>query len=185
MPSCLDQSFLLVLLLSVVLPGCVNSNPPTADPAMAPGPSPEGKAYLATEPAAGAVGVIEARKKAIDGQSIVVTGRIGGGKDPWVEGLAAFTLVDLSLPACNDTMNGRCPTPWDYCCQADLPQARLLVKVVDAAGKIVPSDARPLLGLQELQTLVVEGLAQVDQAGNVTVLARQLHVEPNSSPSLN
>ena len=73
-----------------------------------------------------------------------------------------------------------CPTPWDYCCVSkdDLAKATVLVKVVDDQGKTRPEDARTLLGLKELQTVVVHGKAKRDDAGNLTVAAAGLFVRP-------
>ncbi len=50
------------------------------------------------------------------------------------------------------------------------------MKVVDASGKTVATDARKLLGLKELQTVVVHGRAKRDEAGNLTVLTESLFV---------
>ena len=50
---------------------------------------------LADEPD-GAIGVIAARESAKDGEPIVIVGRIGGAANPWIEGRAAFTLLDAS-----------------------------------------------------------------------------------------
>ena len=135
-------------------------------------PSAEGAAYrLATEPA-GAKGVKDARKSAKDGEDVTLVGRIGGDVNPWVEGQAAFLVVDSQLKPCNEKGDDGCATPWDYCCDSDsLPSSKALVKVVDAAGKSVGTDARKLLGLKELQTVVVHGRAKRDEAGNLTVLA--------------
>jgi hypothetical protein len=58
----------------------------------------------------------------------------------------------------------------------NLPANKAMVKVVDASGKPVAMDARKLLGLKELQTVVVRGQAQRDEAGNLTVLADGLFV---------
>ena len=44
------------------------------------------------------------------------------------------------------------------------------MKIVDASGKPVATDARKLLGVKELQTVVVRGTAKRDEAGNLTVL---------------
>lgn len=46
-----------------------------------------------------------------------------------------------------------------------------MVKIVDASGKPVATDARKLLGIKELQTVVVHGVAKRDESGNLTVLA--------------
>ena len=53
-----------------------------------------------------------------------------------------------------------------------------MVKFVDENGKSVETDARELLGVKELQTVVVTGKAQRDDAGNLTVLASGLFVRP-------
>jgi hypothetical protein len=52
------------------------------------------------------------------------------------------------------------------------------VKVVDESGTVVATDARQLLALQELDTVVVRGKAQRDEAGNLTILANGIHVRP-------
>ncbi|MDX1946979.1 MAG: hypothetical protein SFU86_16370 [Pirellulaceae bacterium] len=161
---------MLTVLATVIgfgsLAGC---GTPAAPPASA-GPSAEGQAFLlATEPAA-AKGVKEARASAKDADEVTLVGRIGGDAKPWIEGQAAFLVVDSALKPCG--ADEGCPTPWDYCCDADqLPNNKAIVKFVDGSGKTVATDARQLLGLKELQTVVVHGRAQRDEAGNLTVLA--------------
>lgn len=162
-------SSLIASVLSLAV-GCGgNSSSPTSSP------SAEGAAYkLASEPA-GARGVKEAREHSKDDEHITLVGRIGGDANPWVEGQAAFLIVDPSMQPCS-TDEG-CPTPWDYCCDVDqLAANKAMVKVVDASGKTVATDARKLLGLKELQTVVVHGRAKRDEAGNLTVLAEGVFV---------
>ena len=158
----------LVAITAVIAIGCNKS--PTADSAGA--PSAEGAAYrLASEPA-GAKGVKDTRADAKDDDEVTVVGRIGGDANPWIEGQAAFLVVDTSLKPCNEQADDACETPWDYCCDTDtLPQSKAMVKVVDANGKPLPGSAKTLLGLKELQTVVVHGRAKRDEAGNLTVLA--------------
>lgn len=149
-----------------IVAGCGTSTPPTATST----PSVEGAAYrLATEPA-GAKGVKEARANVKDDQEVTLVGRIGGDAKPWVEGQAAFVLMDSVLKPCG--ADEGCPTPWDCCCDPNLsPETKAMVKVVDGSGKTVATDARKLLGLKELQTVVVHGRAKRDETGNLTVLA--------------
>lgn len=135
------------------------------------------KFLLATEPN-GAGDVIAVREQAGDGDDIVITGRIGGSENPWIDGRAAFSIVDSSLKACSDIPGDSCPKPWDYCCETPkLPTATALVKVVDDSGDLVGTDARDLLPLKELSTVVVKGTAQRDDAGNLTVLASGVFVK--------
>lgn len=126
----------------------------------------------------GAQDIIVAREKATDGDEIAVVGRIGGSLDPWVKDRAAFSLVDLSLKACSDVDDEEdcsCPTPWDYCCEVDkLPTRTVFVKFTDDNGRLIEADARPLFGVKALDTIVVQGTAKRDDAGNLTVVANGL-----------
>ncbi len=134
------------------------------------------KYALATEPE-GAQNVIAAREAIQDDEDIVILGRIGGGENPWVKGRAAFSIVDPSLKACSDIPGDNCPVPWDYCCETDkLPTASALITVVDENGDVVEADARALLDVKELSTVVVQGKAKRDEAGNLTVLATGVFV---------
>lgn len=132
--------------------------------------------YLAVGEPAGAVPVGEARQSSKDKDDVVLVGRIGGSVEPFVEGIAAFTIVDPKVPYCSPDEN--CPTPWDYCCQQNEVKKNIAtIKVVDAAGKSVSKDARELLGVKELNVVVVRGKAQRDDAGNLSVLADQVFIK--------
>jgi hypothetical protein len=127
-----------------------------------------------------AADVIATREKVKDKEDIVVVGRIGGRPNPWVKGAAAFSIVDTSLKACNEIPGDKCKTPWDYCCEANLPKATLLVTIVDeTTGQTVKQDARELLKAHELQTVVVQGKARRDKAGNVSIAASKVYIRPD------
>lgn len=177
-------SWSLVGMLLVALgatAACSKSSPPAgpdAAGAASTGPSEEGKKFLLAEEPAGALQVHEARESAQDQQEVVVVGRIGGDVDPWVAEAAAFSIVDNKLVPCSERPGDTCPTPWDYCCDHnDLPTHKVLVKLVDDAGQVLPVDARKLLGVKALQTVVVRGRGQKDAAGNLVVLAKGIHVK--------
>src|SRR5262245_54591637 len=166
------------LLLGVALmAGCGGGGDPSGAGGE-PAANADGARYLLTNEPAGAKGVLEVRKQAGDGDAVAIVGRIGGDRKPWVEGRAAFWIVDPSLKPCSDDEG--CPTPWDYCCEEkeSLRRATATVKVVDAEGRTVPVDARKLLGLKELQTVVVKGRAKRDEKDNLTVLADGVYVRP-------
>ncbi len=163
---------LLAMLLAAV--GCDRQQ--VTAPGKSPQPSPD-RSFLASVEPPNPRGIVEVRKTVKDGESVVVVGRVGGSQNPWVEGRAAFSLVDLALLACSDKEGDHCETPWDYCCETDrLPNSTLLVKLVDDSGQLVQQDTRTLLGIQELQTLVVKGTAQRDDVGNVTLFAHEVSV---------
>jgi hypothetical protein len=158
----------MVLLTGALATGC--SGGPTSSPNK---PAAGGDKYRLAEEPAPAKAVGEVRKDAKDGDEVVVVGRIGGNVKPWVDGRAAFWIIDSSLKSCKDTEGDDCPTPWDYCCtpREELVKMMATVKVVDEHGQTVSTDARELLGVKELQTVVVRGKAKRDEQGNLTVLA--------------
>ena len=174
------QKFIPPLIcLTAVAAGCSHENPTvsTSASSMAP-PVVDGTPYLLSEEPVGATGVIRAREESQDGDDVVLVGRIGGSANPWIEGRAAFSIVDGSLRACSDIPGDECPKPWDYCCETDkLPRATVLIKVVDGSGNVVKAEAKALLDVSELSTVVVKGQAKRDDAGNLTVLATGVHVK--------
>jgi len=134
------------------------------------------KNYLLEKAPPRASEVSAIRKDAKDQQDIVVVGRVGGRKSPWVKGAAAFSIVDRSLKACSERPGDTCETPWDFCCEPDLAKVTLLVTVQNADGKLIKKDARELLGLKELDTVYVKGKAKRDKTGNVSIVASKVYV---------
>jgi hypothetical protein len=120
--------------------------------------------------------VVAVRKDAKDKDQVMVVGRIGGRVNPWIKGAAAFSIVDRSRKPCNEIEGDTCETPWDYCCEADLPKYTLLVMIEDPKGGFVKKDARQLIGVKELDTVYVQGRAKRDKEGNITILATKLFV---------
>ena len=132
--------------------------------------------YLVTVEPTGAQPVGEAREASNDEQEVTLEGRIGGSSKPFIDGLAAFTIVDPKVPYCSEEEG--CPTPWDYCCEQNAVKKNIAtVKVVDEAGNPLAKDARELLGIKELNTVVVHGVAQRDDDGNLSVLASQIYIK--------
>jgi hypothetical protein len=162
---------LIVAIMLLVVTGC-------KDKKQVEKPAIDGTPYLLTSQPADPLEVKELLSDAKDGDEVMVIGRIGGEKDPWVEGLAMFNLVDTSLTPCNEIPGDKCPFPWDYCCDPNVATSRTLVEIVDKNGKTVAEDARRLLSVTELQTIVVKGTARKDGDGNVTLIATGIFVKP-------
>jgi hypothetical protein len=128
--------------------------------------------YVLTDEPDEAIGIIEARESANDGDPIVVVGRIGGTTNPWVDGRAAFTLLDASMvlvPEGTESEEGELCT--GDCCAAERAHATMLVKFVDDVGRVLAVDSRRLLGLSENEMVVVRGKAAKDESGNVALIA--------------
>jgi len=129
---------------------------------------------LANEPTDG-VPVGTARRTAADGQALTLVGYIGGSTTPFVPGAAVFTLVDPAVPQCADPGD---PTPWAYCCQQEALKTNLAtVQFMDHAGEILYHDAKPWLGIKELDLVMVQGTAKRDEAGNLILWAEKLYVK--------
>ena len=125
---------------------------------------------LATAPAdAQDVGAVWQSAQA--GADVAVRGVVGGTEKPFVEGLAAFTLVDPALKSCvGDDMG--CKTPWDYCCvdPGTIAKNSVTVEFRDGTRPLAASP-RGFHGLDHLKTVVVRGVVERDAQGNVTIVA--------------
>ena len=136
-----------------------------------------GDQFLLADEPDDAIGVIEARDTVKDGQPIVIVGRIGGAANPWIEGRAAFTLLDASMALVADgTENGEGEICLDDCCAEERGKCTTLVKIVGSDGNLVAADSRKLLGVTEEDTVVVQGTASKDESGNFTVLGQRVFV---------
>lgn len=157
-------------VLLMIAPGCGTH-------AEAPLPSTtaatDGRVFrLPTEPV-NPIGVLELRESSKDGDAVALLGRIGGGQKPWIDGRAAFLLVDDGVaPACRDE---ECSEDCAECAAA-LAEATTMVKFVDEHGKVIATDARTLLGIEDFQTVVVQGIARKDKSGNVSVVADGIYI---------
>jgi hypothetical protein len=151
---------------------------PDATPQLSSTPvSVDASQYKLAEEPDGAVGVIAARESAEDGAPLVLVGRIGGCAKPWVEGRAAFTLLDASMSVVaegEDSAEGEICT--GDCCATERLDCTTLVKVVDQQGKILSGDSRDLFGLKESDMVVVQGTAKKDESGNFVMLAKGIFI---------
>lgn len=137
----------------------------------------DGTQFVLAEEPDGAVGVIAAKESVADGDPLVLVGRIGGSDNPWIEGRAAFTLMDPSVtvvgPGGNMADGEIC---MDDCCAAERLACTTLVKFVDENGQVVPVDSRRLLGVKASDMVVIQGTAKKDESGNFSLLATGLYV---------
>jgi hypothetical protein len=168
---------LFAMAAAVVIAGCAKTDPApkkASDPLAS--ENAKAKYLLASEPA-GAKGVKEMKQQARDGDEVVVIGRIGGSVKPFT-GRAAFTIVDASFKPCNEKEGDNCDTPWDYCCDPpdELAKGTVLVKLVDSAGRTLPEDAKELLSMKELQTVVIRGQARRGEDNRISVVASGIFI---------
>jgi len=163
----------MVACLATVV-GCAQS---------AAGPSPEhaalGQKFLLAEEPGGAVGIIDYRESPPTEEQADVTlvGRIGGGKLTWSNQSATFLLSDptheIGAGAEHECHSDNCP----FCKgKTNADHAQAIVMLMGSDGKVPAVDARKLLPLEEGQTVVVSGRAEVNAIGQLVVHARGLYV---------
>lgn len=155
-----------LLFTAIALAGCAKNPTPAAVAA-------DPRYLLPAEPSV-SVGVVDFRGKAKTGEAVSVIGRVGGGVKPWIEGRAAFLLVDSGapLPCADDKCGPDCPH-----CAAEIAASTTVVKFVDEQGKTIAVDSRQLLGIKEEETVVVQGIANRDADGNVALMASGIFIK--------
>ena len=167
----LKFSSMTFLVGAMLATGCSNSNPVAVG-----GAKPSSSPYVVTNEPTGAIPVGTARETVTDKQEVVLIGHIGGSAKPFVDRMAAFTIVDPKVAFCAAAEG--CPTPWDYCCeQNEVKKNIAMIKVVDSEGKLIAQDAKSLLGVKELSLVVVHGNVQRDEDGNLTLLASKVFLK--------
>jgi hypothetical protein len=164
-------------ICSVAAGGCGSDSSTDIDASLVTSVSVDRGKYLLADEPDGAIGVIEARETGADGQPIVVVGKIGGAANPWIEGRAAFMLLDASKTAVAEGAEcGEGEICMDDCCATDRMACTTLVKVVDEAGKVLAVDARRLLEVGTDELVVIRGKVSKDAEGNFAVLADGVHI---------
>jgi hypothetical protein len=167
-----------ILVALLALASCGDPKPPPGGAPSTPSALPPSYA-LTTEPS-GALDVLKAKAAVKNGDPVVVVGRVGGGKSVFGDTRAIFTIVDPSLKPCGeDGMVDPCPYPWDYCCEDStaLRAATATIEFRDGAA-VRKTGARGFHGIDHLKTVVVKGVAERDDAGNLTVVADGVFVRP-------
>lgn len=128
-----------------------------------------------------AVGVGSCKASARLGDSVVVVGRIGGSRTPFVGSRAIFTLVDPAVKSCSDGADpDHCKTPWDYCCtpREELNANMITVEIADANGKALPFSVRGASGLEPAARVSIAGkVVERNDEGLFVVRAEKIAVE--------
>lgn len=130
--------------------------------------------FLAAAPA-DAKEVKAAKTDAKVGDTVTIHGRIGGSHEPFVDGRAIFTLIDMELPPCNANPDDTCKTPWDYCCESksDIAAAAATIQLVDDAGAPLKAALKGAGNLKELDELIVVGKVAQAEPGKLLVVNAQ------------
>jgi hypothetical protein len=127
---------------------------------------------------AGALPVEEVKKTAKVGDTVIITGRVGGSRNPFVDERAVLTLVGPGLPACSDNPDDKCSQPWDYCCEskADIAAHSATIQVVETDGSPAPWGLKGAYGLKELSSITVVGTVVTAEGPNLVINATQIYI---------
>ena len=122
----------------------------------------------------GAVEVGAARADAVDGAEITVHGKIS----TFVDGRAAFNLVDLAMLDCTQRPGDTCKTPWDYCCHSseELAANTITIEFRGPEG-LLRRSAEGFHGIGHLSKVAIRGKARRDASGNLLVVAEVIGPE--------
>ncbi len=161
----------LAAVLVAALAGCTSSNDPHTAALR--------EKFLLPDEPPGAATIADSREKAAADADVVVVGRISGGEvEPWAEGEAAFMIAE-ALPDDDGHSHaeGHDPATCPFCRRrAEKANATALVQFNDEQGKLLPIDARKLLGVAQNQTVVVQGEGHVNDLGVLVIAANGIHV---------
>jgi hypothetical protein len=169
-------------LAGVVVVGCDERPRSNGGQSAAPANAEALPASLAlAEAPAGAQDVLAVRKEAKEGDAVVVRGRVGGSRSPFVEGHASMQIVDPSLKACGEgTPMDECKTPWDFCCSDsnEIAGHSASVQVIGADGKPLRASLQGFAGLKPLSKVTVKGVvAKSADSGALVINATGVHVD--------
>ncbi len=125
------------------------------------------------------IGVGAMKPAAKQGDRVIVVGRIGGSKDPFLADRAMVTIVDPSVKLCGEDEPGddHCPTPWDFCCEPRENLRKMSIAIVANAadGTPIPHTLLGQGGLTPGARVVVEGtVATVGPDGAAMIAAERI-----------
>ena len=157
------HTFSLIALLGLALPSGCDWSPTSST--SGPVDSQATKYLLQAEPQ-GAMTPTEIKETVTEPTSLAIAGRIDAGEiEPFQKGIASFVISQLP----DSTHAGGDPKHADNCpfCKRKLKNApKAVVQFLDADGKVLPIDARELLGVAKGDVVVVQGTAQYLEAVN-------------------
>tara|TARA_R100000027_G_scaffold67481_1_gene66450 strand:+ start:7360 stop:7890 length:531 start_codon:yes stop_codon:yes gene_type:complete len=129
----------------------------------------------------GAISVGEARKNILPGETVTVTGRVGGTVHPIAEKYASFVLLDSSIIFCSEMGDEHCATPWDACCEDvdNLAAHRTSVLFYDESGQPLAVDLKKQANLTPMDTVTVVGRASENSTpDNLLLVAEGIYISP-------
>ena len=158
--------FLATSVCLVLLAGCTQQSQISA----------EGERFVLADEPAGAQGILDYRESKPEAGEVSLIGRVGLETLKWSNQSAMFVITDPSEAldpgqhVCNDE---NCP----FCkAKAAGHPSRAIVMLIGEDGQVPPIAAKKLLPLEDGQTVVVSGRAEINEKGELVLHAKGLYV---------
>ena len=176
------------VLTAAIIAGCESKAPEQAAAPAAATTIPS-STFVAERPAEAST-LLDVKKNAKIGDTVVFLARIGGRVKPFLQNQAIFLVADPSLKSCElMTEEEHCSIPWDYCCEDStmLRNGMATIRISGADGRPVPINAQGAGGLEPAKFVIIEGIVNdrndegvftVD-ASSIWVGGKPTYKEPN------
>jgi hypothetical protein len=158
--------FLTASICLVLLVGCTQHAQISA----------EGQRFVLADEPAGALGILDYRESKTEAGDVSLIGRVGLETLKWSNQSAMFVITDPSEAldpgqhVCNDE---NCP----FCkAKAAGHPSRAIVMLIGEDGQVPAIAAKKLLPLEDGQTVVVSGRAEINEKGELVLHAKGLYV---------
>lgn len=173
-----NTTILILAFAALAATSCEKSEIVTVKPTA---PNPAFEAYFTNEPLPDAKAIHVARTTAAPGDEIVLSGRLMGREQIFVDGRASFVLGDPNkLTPCNEMPDDNCTTPWDACCDSkELKREGIAsIQILGEDGRVLSGILKGTKGLKELSKVTVQGtVAENSTEDNLVVNATKIFVE--------
>ena len=137
------------------------------------------KGFITNKDLGIASSILDTKKSKLTNKTILLSGYIGGRREPFTKGRSSFIVIDNSIKKCDERKDDNCPTPWDACCveRRTILQSTLTVQVTDKNSSLLKGTLNGVDGLIPGKKIKV--LATIDSMSNpnsMLVNAKQIQL---------
>ena len=117
------------------------------------------KGFITNKDLGIASSILDTKKNKLTNKTILLSGYIGGRREPFTKGRSSFIVIDNSIKKCDEKKGDNCPTPWDACCvdRRTILQSTLTVQVTDKNSSLLKGTLKDVDGLQPGKRIKVLG----------------------------
>ena len=117
------------------------------------------KGFITNKDLGIASSILDTKKNKLTNKTILLSGYIGGRREPFTKGRASFVVIDNSIKKCDEIKGDNCPTPWDACCEdrRTILSSTLTVQIIDENSSLLKGTLKDVDGLQPGKRIKVLG----------------------------